>query len=140
MKKTLLIIFILAIMPRSAFADTVNMLNGTVLVGHIDKISGDLINFKTIEGFRTFNRIQLINNRDFVEFGFFKKRIISGKVILITPLSLEIKTPEGLLKINRLLVRNVILGQPIEPIEQTEDETDQENQQSQGNLPEININ
>lgn len=123
----------------NALADTINMVDGTVIIGRIDRVISDIINIKTKEGYRKFSTVKLINNRDSIELGIIKRKFISGKLLTVTPLSLEIITPEGLLKVNRLLVRNIIMGQPAPPIEQTNNQVSEYNQNTQDSLPEINL-
>ena len=77
MKRILLLAFIiitLVLMPNLAYADTVNMINGTVLKGKLVRVTSGIINMKTKEGFRKYNRNMVLNNRDCIEVGFSKKK------------------------------------------------------------------
>lgn len=105
------LIIIILITPNYAAADTVNMINGSVLKGKIVRITSDIVNIKTKEGFRKFNRVQILNNRDFIETGYSKNtQIIAGKVFFATKFIVELHTPEGILKLPRYRVRNIVLG------------------------------
>lgn len=139
MKKFIIVMLLSMFIQTSAVADTINMIDGTVIIGRIDRVISDIINIKTKEGYRKFTTVKLINNRDSVEIGIIKRKVISGKILAVTPLSLEIITPEGLLKVSRLLVRNIVMGQPSVPIEQTDNQTSDYIPNTSENLPEINL-
>lgn len=111
----LILILILFSNNLKSFADTVNMYNGTVLKGKIERLTSNIINVKTSEGYRKFSRLQVINNRDFIEVGFRKKRIIAGKIFFMTPWVVHMYTPEGILQLSRLRVRNIVLGHNLQP-------------------------
>jgi hypothetical protein len=96
------------------------MINGTVLKGKVVRVTSEIINVETDQGFRKFSRVQVLNNRDIVEVGFFKKRIISGKIFFATKYTLEMFTPEGILKMNRFKVKNIVLGHVHQPEEHLE--------------------
>lgn len=115
------LVCMLAINPQASFAkpkDTVNMMNGTVLKGKLIRITSDIINLQTKEGFRKFTRVNVINNKDFIEVGITKREIIAGKIFFLTKNLLEMQTPEGILKISRYKVRKIVLGHVHEPEEQ----------------------
>lgn len=114
--------------------DTVNMFNGTVLKGTITRLTSEMINMKTKFGARKFTRNQVLNNRDFIEVGFAKKRIITGKIFVISPWFIEMKTPEGLLKIYRYKIRNIVLGHVHEPEEQLQIQLPEQLEKNQRDL------
>ncbi|MEW5822605.1 MAG: hypothetical protein AB1782_20600, partial [Cyanobacteriota bacterium] len=116
------------------FADTVNMYNGTVLKGNIVRITSGLINMKTKEGYRKFTRIQVLNNTDFIEIGFGKKKIIAGKIFFATKFIIEMYTPEGILKIPRWRIRNIVLGHVHIPEEQLQIQLPEQVEKDQKNL------
>lgn len=127
----------MALTPNYAVSaeDTVNMINGTTLKGRIVRVTSGLINMKTKEGFRKFSRIQLLNNRDFIEVGFTKKKIIAGKVFAATKYSVELYTPEGILKIPRYRVRKIVLGHVHIPEEQLQIQLPEQVEKEPKNIP-----
>lgn len=112
---TFLLIFLTT--SLNSFADTVNMYNGTVLKGKVERLTSNIIDMNTSEGHRKFTRLQVVNNRDFVEVGFRKKRIIAGRIFFMTPWVVHMSTPEGILQFSRLKVRNIVLGHNLQPEE-----------------------
>lgn len=113
-----LIFGLILLSPVCQAKDTVNMANGSVLKGKLIRITSGLINLQTKEGFRKFSRVNIINNKDFIEVGFIRRRIIAGKIFFLTRHLIELKTPEGILKIPRYRVRKIVLGHVHEPEEQ----------------------
>lgn len=113
MKKTAILGITLALITAFStpcLADTVNLINGTTLRGKIERITGEIINIETDEGFMKLTRIQVVNNIDFVKIGFFDKKFVTGKVFSANSSNVELKTADGLLQIPRYKVRDMIIG------------------------------
>lgn len=118
-----------------AAKDTVNMINGTTIKGRIIRVTSGLVNMKTKEGFRKFSRIQILNNRDFVEIGFTNRKIIAGKVFCATKYSVELYTPEGIIQIPRYRVRKIVLGHVHIPEEQLQIQLPEQVEKEAKNIP-----
>lgn len=139
MKKFIIIISLIIatcsfLQPAQASKDTVNMINGTVIVGKIARITGELININTKEGFRKLSRVQVLNNRDFIEVGLVKPKIIAGKVFYTDLWKVELKTPEGIIKVPRWRIKKIVLGHVNQPEEQLKIQLPEQYEESEKNL------
>jgi hypothetical protein len=130
----IIVALFLIINTAVARADTVNMINGTVLKGNVVRVTSRIINVKTKQGFRKFNRNQVLNNRDFLEVGFRNTKIIAGTVFMCTKYYVHIYTPEGILEMPRWKVRNIVLGHTHEPEEQLQIQLPEQVMEEQKNL------
>ncbi|MEI7475704.1 MAG: hypothetical protein WCK67_13100 [bacterium] len=102
-------IFLLSLASQ-AFCDTVNSKNITT-IGKIDFIVKGLIDIKTREGERKIWRSTVQNSsRDILTIGIFKKKQISGEVILADEEIVEIKTLTGNMTIPRWKVRDISIS------------------------------
>lgn len=95
----------------AAFADVAHFYNGKTLRGKLGSVSGDIIEFK--RGlFRTqvFTRLMLTNRRDVVEMKDFQK--FFGEIIYADGGHVEIMTKDGHTRLNRFLIKNIVLATP----------------------------
>jgi hypothetical protein len=131
---TTLIMTIFVTGTLKASADTINMINGTVLKGKIIRITSDLINIRTKEGFRKLTRIQVLNNRDFIELSWGHNKIIAGKVFMATKFKIHMYTPEGIVELPRWRIKNIVLGHTHIPEEHLQIQLPQQVEEAQKNL------
>lgn len=97
-----------------ALADIVHFANGNNLLGKLDRVTGDIIEFKhSLHFFGSmdyFKRIQLTDRHDVVETRNGKKYY--GEIIYLDGLTLEIQTSSGTLRLNRMELAGVVMGSP----------------------------
>jgi hypothetical protein len=97
-----------------ALADIVHFANGNNLLGKLDRVTGDIIEFKhSLHFFGSmdyFKRIQLTDRHDVVETRHGKKYY--GEIIYLDGLTLEIQTTSGTLRLNRMELAGVVMGSP----------------------------
>jgi hypothetical protein len=99
-----------------AWADVVHFSDGQVVRGKLNRVTGDLIDFKRRGEFfllsnqEIIQRIRLTNRHDIVELRNSQKYF--GEIVYVDKFKIELKTATGNLKINRLKVTNIILGSP----------------------------
>lgn len=96
-------------------ADVLHFHSGKVMQGKLSRVTGDLIEFAEGGGFgnlQVVRRLTLSNRRDVVETR--KNERYFGEIIYVDKFKVDMQTPTGMVKINRLLVKNVVMGTPME--------------------------
>jgi hypothetical protein len=117
---------------NGACADIIHMYNGKVIHTKIKRVTGEIIEYTgALTGRSDVKRIELTSRRDVVETRNGRKYF--GEIIYIDKFKVEMQTPTGRTKINRLLVINIVLGTP--KIEAPEDYVESNRQQYSGNKP-----
>lgn len=105
-----------------ASADTLHFLNGKIVRGKLDRVTGDIIEFREKSGYGSkinIHRIELTNRRDVVETRGDKRYF--GEIVYFDRFKLDIRTSTGLIKLNRLMITNVVVGTPAErPVSNTD--------------------
>jgi hypothetical protein len=77
-------------------------------------VTGDLIDFKPrFFRIQSFQRLHLMNRRDVVEMRNMEK--IFGEIMYADGFHVEIITASGRTKLNRFLIKNIVLGTPEQP-------------------------
>ena len=96
-----------------ASADVLHFYNGKTLQGKVSRVTGDIIEFKP-DWFNSqfIERITLTNRRDIVETRTGKKYF--GEIIYIDKFQVELQTAAGRTKLNRLLVKSIVVGSPLQ--------------------------
>ena len=101
---------------NSSSADLVHFANGNNLRGKLDRMTGDIIEFRRSKHFfgnmDYFKRIQLTDRHDVIETRSGQKYF--GEVIYMDDLTLEIQTAAGNVRLNRMALTNVVLGSPLQ--------------------------
>jgi hypothetical protein len=102
----------------ASLADMVHFANGNNVRGKLDRMTGDIIEFRrsTKHLFGNLDyckRIQLTDRHDVVETRSGQK--FFGEIIYVDGFMLEIQTASGAVRINRLTISNVVLGSPLQP-------------------------
>ncbi|WP_373532614.1 hypothetical protein [Vampirovibrio sp.] len=113
--QTLCILALLAILPTPCWADLMHFENGKVVRGKLDRLTGDIIEFKEAGLFGSklhIARIQLSNRHDVVE-TLGNKRYF-GEIVYLDRFKLELKTTTGMVNLNRLKLTNIVMGAPAE--------------------------
>jgi hypothetical protein len=96
-----------------AQADVLHFHNGKVLRGKIHRVTGDIIEFKpSYFNKQNIQRLTLTNRRDVVEL--LDDRKYFGEILYMDALKIEIITSTGISTLNRLLVKNIVAGSPIQ--------------------------
>ncbi|HEY9686097.1 MAG TPA: hypothetical protein V6C52_03885 [Coleofasciculaceae cyanobacterium] len=96
-----------------AQADVLHFHNGKVLRGKIHRVTGDIIEFKPGRfSKQNIQRLTLTNRRDVVELNDDRKYF--GEILYMDALKVEIITSTGISTLNRLLVKNIVVGSPIQ--------------------------
>jgi hypothetical protein len=108
----LLGIFLVGSSP--SLADVVHFHDGKTLRGRLGNVTGDILEFKP-SFFRTqqFQRLTLSNRNDVIEMRNQKK--LFGQIVYADDYTVEIDTSSGRTKINRFLIRNIVVGAPTQP-------------------------
>jgi hypothetical protein len=110
---TALCLGILAGSPSPAPADVLHFHNGKVLRGKIHRVTGDIIEFReSYFNKKNIERLTLTNRRDVVEM--IDDRKFFGEILYMDALKVEIITSTGITTLNRLLVKNIVAGSPIQ--------------------------
>ncbi|WP_303675154.1 hypothetical protein [Vampirovibrio chlorellavorus] len=94
-------------------ADVMHFMNGKLVQGKLDRVTGDLIEFREDSNFGSkmnIHRIQLTNRHDVVEVN--RKKRYFGEIVYLDKFKLDLKTATGMVKLNRLRIRNVVIGSP----------------------------
>lgn len=101
-------------LPLVSSADVIHLHEGKTVRCTIKRITGDIIEFNQgrFATQESIQRIRLTNRHDIVETRDNKK--FFGEVVYIDKFKIELSTPTGRKRINRLLVRNLVLGTPAE--------------------------
>jgi hypothetical protein len=113
--KASLIVSVLAILPVPCLADVMNFQNGKIVQGKLERLTGDIIEFKETRPFggnMHVNRIQLTNRHDIVAVHGLKRYF--GEIIYLDRFKLELKTATGLVNLSRLSLTDIIMGSPAE--------------------------
>ncbi len=96
-------------------ADLVHFANGNNVRGKLERMTGDIIEFRRSKHFfgsmDFFKRIQLTDRHDVVETHNGQKYF--GEIIYMDDLTLEIQTASGNVSLSRLALTNVVLGSPL---------------------------
>jgi|GEM_PF-2986349 len=96
-------------------ADVLHFHSGKVMQGKLSRVTGDLIEFAEGGGFgnlQVVRRLTLSNRRDVVETR--RDERYFGEIIYVDKFKVDMQTATGMVKINRLLVKNVVMGTPME--------------------------
>lgn len=112
LKLGLALVLLTACVPQS-WADVMHFMNGKLVQGKLDRVTGDLIEFREKSSFGSkmnVHRIQLTNRHDVVETG--RKKRYFGEIVYLDKFKLDLKTATGMVKLNRLRIRNVVIGSP----------------------------
>lgn len=100
----------------TSFADIVHFANGNSVRGKLDRLTGDIIEFRHSKhlfgNLDYFKRIQLTDRHDVVETHDGQKYF--GEIIYLDDFILEIQTGSGSVRINRLRLTNLVLGSPLQ--------------------------
>jgi len=95
-------------LPRN---DLVLLETGERVEGHIDSITGGVIIIKTDQGEKTIVRdINIYSPRDIAEIGILRNKRYSGHIKRLGDYTIEVETSSGNQKINRALVRKIIIS------------------------------
>jgi hypothetical protein len=98
----------------AGFADVVHFANGNTVQGKLDRLTGDIIEFRRNSRFMGnldyFKRIQLTDRHDVVETRDRKKYF--GEIIYLDNFILEIQTSVGSVRLKRMELTDVVLGSP----------------------------
>ncbi len=108
----LALVLLTASVPQS-WADVMHFMNGKLVQGRLDRVTGDLIEFRENSNFGSkmnIHRIQLTNRHDVVEVS--RKKRYFGEIVYLDKFKLDLKTATGLVQLNRLRIRNVVIGSP----------------------------
>lgn len=100
-------------LPLSALADVAHFRNGKSIRGKLNAMTGDIIDFKadhSLGSQSTLKRLELNNRCDVVETR--NHRLYFGELVYVDTFKMEMKTATGTVKVNRLMVKNVVLGSP----------------------------
>jgi hypothetical protein len=120
--KASFIVSMMSILPMSCLADVLNFHNGKVVHGKLERLTGDIIEFKEAGPFGNrmhVARLKLTNRHDIVAVHGFKRYF--GEILYLDRFKLELKTATGLVSLNRLKLSNIILGSPAEqPVSNTD--------------------
>jgi hypothetical protein len=120
--KASLIVSVLALLPVPCLADILHFQNGKIVQGKLERLTGDIIDFKEagpISGDMRIHRIQLTNRHDIVTVHGLKRYF--GEILYLDRFKLELKTATGLISLNRLKLTNIIMGSPAEePVTSTD--------------------
>jgi hypothetical protein len=100
----------------TSFADIVHFANGNSVRGKLDRLTGDIIEFRRSKhlfgNLDYFKRIQLTDRHDVVETHDGQKYF--GEIIYLDDFMIEIQTGSGSVRINRIRLTNVVLGSPLQ--------------------------
>lgn len=110
-----LILGILLSATTPALADTMHFLNGKIVRGKLDRVTGDIIEFRESTNYGnkvSIHRIELTNRHDIVEVRGDKRYF--GEIVYFDRFKLDIRTTTGLIKLNRMKITNVVVGTPAE--------------------------
>ena len=103
----------------AGLADVVHFANGLSVRGKLDRVTGDIIEFRRSHHFfgnlDYFKRIQLTDRHDVVETR--EGNRYFGEIIYVDGLKVEVQTATGAVRINRMKITNVVLGSPLKPFE-----------------------
>lgn len=95
----------------AADADVIHMHNGKVVRGKIHRVTGDIIEFKPdLWNKQNIQRLTMTNRRDVIELIDNSKYF--GEILYIDAFRVEVITAIGKVKLNRFLVKNIVLGSP----------------------------
>jgi hypothetical protein len=98
----------------ASFADVVHFANGNTVQGKLDRLTGDIIEFRRSRHFfgnlDYFKRIQLTDRHDVVETRDGQKYF--GEIIYLDGFILEIQTAVGSVRLRRMDLAAVVLGSP----------------------------
>lgn len=102
----------------TSLADMVHFANGNSVRGKLDRLTGDIIEFKRAKhlfggSLDYFKRIQLTDRHDVAETRDGHKYF--GEIIYLDGFVLEIQTASGAVRLNRMSLTNVVLGSPLQP-------------------------
>ena len=115
MKKFLLAFLLFTLLLSAtlpAKADTIVTSSGTVLKGKILYVLDIFVEISTRDGNKKIYRKSLNGTyTDIVDVGFFSRRKIVGVIKFADDKYIDMMTPEGKLRLNRLKVRDIILLQ-----------------------------
>lgn len=99
-----------------SLADVVHFANGNSVRGKLDRVTGDIIEFRRSKHFYGnldyFKRIQVTDRHDVVETHDGQKYF--GEIIYLDDFLLEIQTASGAVRINRMNLTSVVLGSPVQ--------------------------
>lgn len=117
-----LILSVLFSCATPAFADTLHFVNGKIVRGKLDRVTGDIIEFRENSNYGSkmnIHRIQLTNRHDIIETRGDKRYF--GEIVYLDRFKLDLRTATGLVKLNRLKITNVVVGTPAEqPVSHTD--------------------
>ncbi len=102
----------LFLIPVCGFADMIHYVNGKIVKGKLDRVTGDIIEFRETNRFGSaiqVHRIELTNRHDVV---MTKKCNYFGEIVYLDRFKLDLRTATGLVNLNRLKIKNVVLGSP----------------------------
>ncbi len=112
LKLGLALLLLTSCIPQS-WADVMHFMNGKLVQGKLDRVTGDIIEFREKSNFGSkmnVHRIQLTNRHDVVETS--RKKRYFGEIVYLDKFKLDLKTSTGLVKLNRLRIKNVVIGSP----------------------------
>lgn len=98
-----------------SLADVLHFHNGKLMRGKVGRVTGDLIEFTEGNSFGSqeiIRRLHLSNRHDIVETR--RNERFFGEIVYIDKFKVDIQTAAGMVKVNRLLVKNVVMGTPME--------------------------
>jgi hypothetical protein len=104
---------LLTVCAPQSWADVMHFMNGKLVQGKLDRVTGDIIEFReksSLGNKMNVHRIQLTNRHDVVETS--RKKRYFGEIVYVDKFKLDLKTASGLVKLNRLKIRNVVIGSP----------------------------
>lgn len=108
----------ISLLTPASWGDVLHFRDGQVLRGSVERVTGDLVEFRRQGKFSFFRnheviqRLRLSNRHDVVETRDKKKYF--GEVVYVDSFNLELRTAEGGINIARLNIRDVVLGAPVE--------------------------
>ncbi len=103
----------LAILAASlplSWGDVIHFYNGRVVRTKIYRVTGELIEFKGLGTKGDVQRINLTNRRDVVEVSGNRKYF--GEILYMDRFRVEMQTAAGRRRINRWMVKNIVMGTP----------------------------
>jgi hypothetical protein len=108
-------LFAALIIPATAFADVLHFYDGQLLRGDVKRVTGDIIEFKQQGMFgsrENIARLRLSNRHDIVETLTGTRHY--GEIFYVDKFKIELKAASGMVHINRLKVKNIVMGTPMQ--------------------------
>lgn len=101
--------------PGIAFADVLHFYDGKLMRGKLKRVTGDIIEFKQDDIFgstENLPRLRLSNRHDIIETLTGHKYY--GEIFYVDKFKIELKASTGMVHVNRLRVKNIVMGTPMQ--------------------------